>query len=116
MVAVNPGTPISASETVLDKVDLVLVMSVEPGFGGQKFMPEMLEKLRDLRDRVGSETLLSIDGGIGPLTIAAAANAGADIFVAGSSVFDSPDYQKAIHEMRHLAESSGASNTNPMER
>jgi ribulose-phosphate 3-epimerase len=115
-VALNPGSPISAIETVLDEVDLVLVMSVEPGFGGQKFMPEMLEKLRDLRDRVGSETLLSIDGGIGRSTIAAAANAGADIFVAGSSVFDFPDYQKAIHEMRHLAESSGASNINPMER
>lgn len=104
-VAINPKTPVSSIEGVLSACDLVLVMSVEPGFGGQKFLPEVLEKLRDLRDRLGSERILSIDGGIGSSTIATAAQASADIFVAGSAVFDSPDYQTAITDLRTIADS-----------
>lgn len=113
-IALNPRTPLSAIEDALPECDLVLVMSVEPGFGGQQFMPEVLDKLRDLRERVGSETLISIDGGIGPSTIGAAADAGADIFVAGSAVFDSPDYQTAIEELRTIA--GTAANTSPLEQ
>lgn len=113
-IAINPNTPLTAIENILAECDLVLIMSVEPGFGGQQFIPDVLEKLRDLRDRVESETLLSIDGGIGPSTIAVASEAGADIFVAGSAVFDSPDYQAAIEELRAIA--SAASNTSPLEQ
>ncbi|GAB4150845.1 MAG: ribulose-phosphate 3-epimerase [Planctomycetaceae bacterium] len=115
-IAISPETPVSAIEPMLSECDLVLVMSVKPGFGGQKFMPEMTEKVQDLRDRVGSETLISIDGGIGPTTISQAAKAGADVFVAGSSVFDSPDYRLAIEEMENLARSSRDSNTHLLER
>ena len=81
----------------------VLVMSVEPGFGGQKFMPEVLEKVRSLKPKLRLETLLSIDGGIASPTIASAAAAGCQIFVAGSAIFDGPDYQTAIRNLERLA-------------
>ena len=113
-IALNPKTPVERIEAVLPECDLVLVMSVEPGFGGQQFMPSVLEKLRHLRDLAGSETLLSIDGGIGPSTIAGAAEAGADLFVAGSAVFDSPDYRVAMEELHTIAAS--AYKTSPLER
>ncbi|MCH8830869.1 MAG: ribulose-phosphate 3-epimerase [Planctomycetes bacterium] len=102
-LALNPQTPLSAVESVLPECDLVLLMSVEPGFGGQQFIPSVLEKLRTLREQVGDGTLLSIDGGIGPETIGAAAAAGADIFVAGSAIFDSSNYESAIAGLRESA-------------
>ena len=104
-LALNPGTDVAQIEPFLSDCDLVLVMSVEPGFGGQKFMPSSLEKLRRLKPLLGQDQLLSIDGGIGPGTIEDAARAGANLFVAGSSIFDVADYEHAIHELTNLASS-----------
>ena len=105
-LAINPGTPAERIAPFLAECDLVLVMSVEPGFGGQKFMPKVLDKAKALKSRMLPETLLSIDGGIAPLTIASAAAAGCQVFVAGSSIFDEPDYQSAISHLEHLASGS----------
>lgn len=102
-VAINPGTPVSRLEPFLAACDLVLLMSVEPGFGGQKFIPEVLEKARDLRPRLPAETLLSIDGGIAADTIASAAAAGCGVFVAGSAIFDEADYTSAVQNLERLA-------------
>lgn len=102
-IVLNPGTPVERIRPVLDQCDLVLVMSVEPGFGGQKFMPVALEKLKQLRAWLPAETLLSVDGGIGTETIASAAAAGANYFVAGSSIFDQPDYGVAIRQLADRA-------------
>jgi len=103
-IAINPKTPVNSIRGVLSQCDLVLVMSVEPGFGGQKFMPEVLPKVQELRSLVRPGTAISIDGGIGPDTIAEAAAAGATWFVAGSSIFDQPDYAAAMRTMGSLAE------------
>ncbi len=105
-LALNPGTPASRIEPFLSECDLVLVMSVKPGFGGQKFMPQVLEKARFLKSRMPSSALLSIDGGIAVPTIASAAAAGCEIFVAGSAIFDEADYQLAIKNLEGLASSS----------
>lgn len=102
-LALNPGTPASAVQPFLAECDLVLVMSVEPGFGGQKFMPQVLEKVRTLKELVTDETMLSIDGGIAAPTIASAAAAGCQIFVAGSAIFDEADYRSAINHLGQLA-------------
>jgi ribulose-phosphate 3-epimerase len=102
-LAINPKTPVERIAAAVPDCDVVLVMSVEPGFGGQKFMPEVLPKVQQLRGMVSAKTAISIDGGIGPATIASAANAGARWFVAGSSIFDQPDYTAAIREMEQLA-------------
>lgn len=102
-LALNPGTPVGRIAPFLEEVDQVLVMSVEPGFGGQKFIPSALDKLRELR-RLRSDVILAVDGGIDGTTIAAAAEAGAQVFVAGSAVFDMPDYEAAIHELRNRAQ------------
>ena len=102
-LAINPGTAVESVTAALPACDVVLVMSVEPGFGGQAFMPQSLEKLRQLRSRCPGETLLAIDGGIGPATIARTAEAGADVFVAGSAIFDEPDYGAAIEQLESLA-------------
>ncbi len=102
-LALNPGTPVERILPYLDEVDQILVMSVEPGFGGQKFIPSALEKLRVLRSRAASGTILSVDGGIDPSTISDAAAAGAHLFVAGSAVFDMPDYGPAIDGLRRRA-------------
>ncbi len=99
----NPAASIDILEWVIDKVDLVLVMSVNPGFGGQSFIPGALrkiEKLRKLIDASGRDIRLEVDGGIKADNIRAAADAGADTFVAGSAIFGQPDYAKAIAEMR----------------
>jgi len=101
-LALNPDTPVTLVRPYLDRVDMVLVMSVFPGFGGQKFMPSVLPKFAELRD-AGFQGDLEIDGGIGPSTIAAAAEAGANIFVAGSAVFGAPDLAGRITELRQLA-------------
>jgi ribulose-phosphate 3-epimerase len=99
----NPAAPIDILEWVIDKVDLVLVMSVNPGFGGQSFIPAALrkiEKLRKLIDASGRDIRLEVDGGIKADNIRAAADAGADTFVAGSAIFGQKDYALAIAEMR----------------
>ena len=99
----NPATPLNWLDHVLDKLDLVLIMSVNPGFGGQKFIPEALEKLRRVRrliDESGRPIRLEIDGGVTADNIADIAAAGADTFVAGSAIFGAPDYAAVIGKMR----------------
>ena len=87
----------------MGEFDTVLVMSVHPGFGGQKFIPESVEKVKTVRRIVGSDTLIAIDGGIGSATIGPCSAAGAEVFVAGSAVFDRPDYRQAVEELVDLA-------------
>lgn len=102
-LVLNPGTPLHVLDEVLDDIDLVLVMSVNPGFGGQSFIPSSLAKLarvKSIIDSADHEIRLQIDGGIKPANIAAAAAAGADTFVAGTAIFASPDYRATISEMR----------------
>ena len=105
-LAINPGTPVAQAEPFLDACDGVLVMSVEPGFGGQSFEPIALEKLAELaaiqRER-GHRFSLCVDGGISTNTIASAAAAGARLIVAGSAVIRSPDYARAITELETIA-------------
>jgi ribulose-phosphate 3-epimerase len=99
----NPATPLSWLDYTLDKLDLVLIMSVNPGFGGQRFIPAALAKLREARERIvkcGREVWLEVDGGVKPDNIADIARAGADTFVAGSAIFDSKDYQATVAAMR----------------
>lgn len=99
----NPATPLSYLDYVMDKLDMILLMSVNPGFGGQSFIPATLEKLRQVRQRIdasGYAIRLEIDGGVKVNNIAEIAAAGADMFVAGSAIFDAPDYKKVIDEMR----------------
>ena len=105
--SLRPGTDITPYLRDLEHFDEVLVMSVEPGFGGQKFMPEMLDKVRALRaaiDERGLHTVIEIDGGISRDTIAQAAEAGCDAFVAGSAIFKASDRAAAIAELRELAQ------------
>lgn len=105
-VAVKPGTPVESLFDVLDEFDQILVMTVEPGFGGQSFMPETMPKLSALAGEAqkrGSQVWLQVDGGISASTIAQAAEAGADTFVAGSAVFGSSDPEAAIAGLRHTA-------------
>ncbi len=99
----NPATPLSYLEYVMDKVDMILLMSVNPGFGGQSFIPQTLNKLRQVRkliDESGYDIRLQVDGGVKVNNIAEIAAAGADTFVAGSAIFDQPDYKTVIDEMR----------------
>jgi ribulose-phosphate 3-epimerase len=104
-MAINPDSPVERVLPWLDRLAMVLVMSVFPGFGGQKFMPEVLPKLGALR-RAGFRGDLEIDGGIAPATIAAAARAGANVFVAGSAVFGAKDLAARIGELRQEAQSA----------
>ncbi|MDA0142821.1 ribulose-phosphate 3-epimerase [Vibrio toranzoniae] len=102
-VVLNPATPLSYLDYIMDKVDLILVMSVNPGFGGQSFIPATLDKLRSIRTRInesGRNIRLEVDGGVKVNNIKEIAEAGADMFVAGSAIFDSEDYQQAIDSMR----------------
>jgi ribulose-phosphate 3-epimerase len=99
----NPGTPLHYLDHVMDRIDIVLIMSVNPGFGGQSFIPEALQKIAAVRQRIdasGREILLEVDGGIKVENIAEAAAAGADTFVAGSAIFGKPDYKAVIDAMR----------------
>ncbi|MFC4158423.1 ribulose-phosphate 3-epimerase [Chitinimonas lacunae] len=103
----NPATPLSYLDYVMDKVDMILLMSVNPGFGGQKFIPATLDKLREARRRIdahreagGQEIWLEIDGGVKVDNIAEIARAGADTFVAGSAIYNTPDYAATIAAMR----------------
>ena len=102
-LALSPGVPVSELDPVLDDLDLVLVMSVVPGFGGQSFMPESLDTVRAVRrrlDETGSGARLEIDGGINVDNVGSAARAGADMFVAGTAIFGTDDYAKTIQSFR----------------
>jgi len=99
----NPATPLDALKYVMDKVDMILLTSVNPGFGGQKFIPSTLDKLREARTLIetsGLDIRLEVDGGVGPANIAEIAAAGADTFVAGSAIFNQSDYKAVIDQMR----------------
>jgi ribulose-phosphate 3-epimerase len=102
-LVLNPATPLSVLDHVLDKLDLVLIMSVNPGFGGQNFIPQALDKIRLVRERIresGRLIRLEVDGGIKVDNIGAVAEAGADAFVAGSAIFGADDYAGTIRRMR----------------
>ena len=99
----NPATPLHHLDYVMDKLDMILLMSVNPGFGGQSFIPSTLQKLRDVRqliDANGRDIILEIDGGVKVDNIREIAEAGADMFVAGSAIYGQEDYKKVINEMR----------------
>lgn len=105
-VVLNPATPVEALRWILEYLDFVLVMSVNPGFGGQRFIPNSIARITLLRTMIserGLSTLIEVDGGVSPQTIADIAAAGADVFVAGSAIFNSPDYRQTIHALRQLA-------------
>ncbi|GKW11406.1 MULTISPECIES: ribulose-phosphate 3-epimerase [Pectobacterium] len=100
----NPATPLSYLDYVMDKLDIILLMSVNPGFGGQSFIPGTLDKLRQVRrliDDSGYDIRLEVDGGVKVENIGAIAEAGADMFVAGSAIFGHPDYRTVIDQMRN---------------
>ena len=102
-VTLNPATPVSVLEDIACDVDLVLLMSVNPGFGGQKFIPHTLEKVKELRrllDRTGSKALIEVDGGVSPKNAGRLAKAGVDILVAGSAVFRAEDPAAAVAALR----------------
>ena len=104
-VVLNPSTPLSTLDWELENVYHVMLMSVNPGFGGQNFIPSCLDKIRNLKKRIDEqklETLIEIDGGVNENTIGDISAAGADIFVAGSAIFKSPDYNKSIATFRHI--------------
>ena len=106
-VALNPATPLSTIEWILEDVDLILIMSVNPGFGGQKFIPQALQKISALKPMIRAKNpnvLIEVDGGINQETIRWAAEAGADVFVAGSAIFGSSDYGKTMGKLRSLIE------------
>ncbi len=102
-MVLNPATPLYYLDHVLDKLDYILVMSVNPGFGGQRFIPTVLDKIRAIRSRIeaaGLDIRIEVDGGVKVDNIRAIAEAGADIFVAGSAIFNQPDYADVIAQMR----------------
>jgi len=103
---INPATPVSALSEVLDSVDYVLVMSVNPGFGGQKFIPGALEKIRrlkEIRERYNHSFRIEVDGGLGPENVMEVVRAGAEILVAGTSIFHTPDPAEAVRAMKQIA-------------
>jgi ribulose-phosphate 3-epimerase len=103
---INPATPVSALSEVLDSVDYVLVMSVNPGFGGQKFIPGALEKIRrlkEIRERYNYSFRIEVDGGLGPENVVDVVRAGAEILVAGTSIFHTPDPAEAVRAMKQIA-------------
>tara|TARA_R110002050_G_scaffold105254_5_gene214875 strand:+ start:275 stop:943 length:669 start_codon:yes stop_codon:yes gene_type:complete len=102
-LVLNPATPLQCLDFIMDKLDVILLMSVNPGFGGQSFIPTTLDKLRLVKERIkqsGFDIRLEVDGGVKASNIAEIAAAGADMFVAGSAIFSQPDYKIAIDEMR----------------
>jgi len=104
-IVLNPGTPLGVLDSIIDNIDLILIMSVNPGFGGQKFLPESLPKLtaaKSMIDRAERPIRLEIDGGINVENIGLARQAGADMFVAGSAIFESANYSTVISQMRAL--------------
>lgn len=101
----NPSTPLSSIEWIIEEVDFIMIMSVNPGFGGQNFIPNSLDKVGALRKMIrdrGLATLIEIDGGVNEKTIKNISDAGVDVFVAGSAIFKSPDYKKTIDRFREL--------------
>jgi ribulose-phosphate 3-epimerase len=103
-VVLNPATAVKSLEWILEYVDYVLVMGVNPGFGGQEFIPNSIDKIKALRKQIrdrGLAVLIEVDGGVNENTIAEISSAGTDIFVAGSAIFGSKDYQKTIQNFRH---------------
>jgi ribulose-phosphate 3-epimerase len=105
-MALKPGTPFAPYADLLPELDMVLVMTVEPGFGGQSFMADQMPKVREVRESVakyGGEIWVQVDGGVSPATIEACAEAGADVFVAGSAVFGAEVAAAAVDELRSLA-------------
>ena len=110
-VVLNPATPLSSLDYILEEVDLVMLMSVNPGFGGQSFIESTLQKTDSLKKRIDSLGLgvgIEIDGGVSPKTIGRIAEAGANIFVAGSAIYGSTDYAAVIQQMRTLAQEGRA--------
>ena len=108
-VSVNPATPLVSIKYVLDDIDLLLIMSVNPGFGGQRFIPSALEKIKKARqmvDKSGAKVSIEVDGGVKLENIGEVASAGADIFVSGSGVFGTGDYKKTIQEMKRIISGS----------
>jgi ribulose-phosphate 3-epimerase len=106
----NPATPLNWLDHVIDKIDMILLMSVNPGFGGQSFIPTTLDKLRTVRERIdasGREIRLEVDGGVKADNIGDIARAGADTFVAGSAIFGAPDYRAMIGRMREEIAKAG---------
>ena len=100
-VTLRPGTPLDRLTPYLDDVTLVLVMTVEPGFGGQEFLPESIDRIRQLRDKIGSRPIeIAVDGGIHPGNVRSVVDAGADIVIAGSAIFAQPDPMAAVSAFR----------------
>jgi ribulose-phosphate 3-epimerase len=110
-LAISPKTPVEMIEPYLESCGLILVMSVEPGFGGQSFMESSLPKIKQLKTMIANSTILSVDGGIGMETIAEAAAAGVNYFVVGSALFSQADYSIAVNELVEKARSQTASLT-----
>ncbi len=103
-VSLRPSTPLHALDPLLDSVSCVLIMSVEPGFGGQAFLDGCLDRIRDLSDRIGRRDIeIAVDGGIGPANARSIVEAGADILVAGSAIFQSPDREATMRQMLEAA-------------
>jgi ribulose-phosphate 3-epimerase len=103
-MALKPGTEIEIYSDLLSEIDMLLIMTVEPGFGGQKFMSEMMDKVRRSKTLIGDRPIwIQVDGGVSMETIALAREAGADTFVAGSAVFNSPDPAEMVKMLRHRA-------------
>ena len=114
-LVLNPATPLAYLDHTLEKLDLVLLMSVNPGFGGQQFIPGVLPKIREVRERIaatGKEIWLEVDGGVKIDNIADIARAGADTFVAGSAIFGSKDYTATIRELRSRLGQAGTRTQN----
>jgi len=106
-VSLNPATSLATLDHILSEVDMVLIMTVNPGFGGQKFIPSVLPKIKRLREKISEKGIgvdIEVDGGVNLTTISKAAQAGGNIFVAGNAVFTTQDYGKTISELRRLAE------------
>ncbi|PIE62147.1 MAG: ribulose-phosphate 3-epimerase, partial [Desulfobacter postgatei] len=106
-VALNPATPLSSIEYIIDMLDFVLIMSVNPGFGGQQFINSSLKKITALSNMLsdaGSNAIIQVDGGVNSQTMEAVARAGAHCFVAGSAIFKTPDYKTAINGLRTLSD------------
>ena len=104
-VTLNPATPVALLEDIIQDIDMVLLMSVNPGFGGQKFIPHTLDKIKELRaliERTGSQALIEVDGGVNLETGKLLVDAGADVLVAGSAVFKAPDMADMIHQQKNL--------------
>jgi ribulose-phosphate 3-epimerase len=104
-VCLNPATPLSALDDILPELDLVLVMSVNPGFGGQKFLPQSVQRIRDLKQIISSrglKAIIEVDGGIDKDNAATLVDAGADVLVSGTAIFGSADIMKAVHDLRNM--------------